>query len=263
MLADTEVEVSAAYCPLSKSAAPRSISVLVDGAEVGRAAEQPGHVLATAFCTVDSFACGHALASAGNVGMSASQPSGSSPFCMRYPFVASPESLLRSACERAFHSAPTVTALEPCPCTRAPPSARGTAHQRPAVGLLWSRRISSSPKRFAVRRGSVLLVRGAPRDMAVHDDERRALRYSFCAFRIATSSSSRSLASPTRTTFQCSARNAWPHRRRMPGGAAFDGDAVVVVDPDQIGETKMSCDGRRFCDTPSIRSPSPQKVYTR
>ena len=70
----------------------------------------------------------------------------------------------------------------------------------PAVGLLGQADLFFA-QRLAVRAVGVLLVWGAVADVAVHDDERRPVVLVLEAWK-ARLSIARSLASPTRVTFQ-------------------------------------------------------------
>ena len=209
VLADAEVEVPAARGRRPRSRPrPRTSSVrLVRRPEVGRAAEEPGHVLRE---HVEHLARGVAPGDALRVGRKDRQ--------VAVPAVRqlAPLHLLDLGGElrdtsRGSAAKSSVPRRARASAPRAPMPggevlAHAVGHQelrvlRPAVGALGQPDLLLA-ERLAVRGGGVLLVRRAVADVAVEDDQRGPALASARKTSSACSMRSRSLASPTRSTFQ-------------------------------------------------------------
>ena len=192
--------------PASKSPAPAKVSVvLVDGP---RSAEPPisqGMFCASTFSTLpDASRPAMPLASAGKLGRLRSQPAGSSRRCIWSSSAASSGNCLRYAANSASHAAARLAAARADAGGEVLADAVGHEELRvlrPAVGALGELDFLVA-QRLAVGRGGVLLVRRAVADVAVEDDQRRPALGLPEDLAARARCASRSLASPTRSTFQ-------------------------------------------------------------
>ena len=100
-------------------------------------------------------------------------------------------------------------------------------------------------QRLAMRRRSVVLVGRAPGDVAIHDDERRPRGLLQCILdRFIEQREIVGIAHPLHIPVV--GHEARRHVvAESQGGVAFDGDVIVVVDPQQIGKFEVS--GQRRC----------------
>ena len=175
--------------------------------EVGRAAEEPGDVLRQ---RVQHLARRVAARDALRVGGKRRQARGPSRRAARAAASASISAasagmLARgSAAKSSSHAAVRRAPRAPMPCGEVLAHAVGHEELRvlgPAVGALGQPDLLVA-ERLAVRGGGVLLVRRAVADVAVDDDQRRPAFGLAGRPSSACSMRSRSLASPTRGTFQ-------------------------------------------------------------
>ena len=178
MLADAEVEVAAAVAAgLEVAGALEGQAGLGRGGQVGRAADQPGHVLGQ---RVEHLArrdsrVAMPLASAGNVGRSLSQPSGSWRCCIRSSWSASSGYLALYSLELGEPGVAELLAAAADALLEVLVDAVGDQELGvlgPAVELLGQPDLVLA-QRLAVGAVRVLLVGRAPGDVAVDDDQGR------------------------------------------------------------------------------------------
>ena len=192
-----------------KSPAPSNVRrVLVEGARSADAADQPGHVLrATAFSTLpDASRVASPLGRRGTSAIPCPSPSGSS---RRLHAVRSgPRARDTRFCTRRTgrarrRAAPGRGAPMPAlKCSRTPSGTRNCRLLRPAVEALGQPDLLGSPSGSPWAALRVLLVGGAVADVAVDDDQRGPVGRVLGTSGTRARASSRSLASPTRVTFQ-------------------------------------------------------------